>query len=122
MQGREKVYTQHYYGDSQKKCEASRIVWAEADQKLIKIHFMNHDNVMDMLVTNETSLLQMLAAHPGSFVHSNRDIIIRKRFLLSYGPRLSNPKYQDAHVRFVDTPLPISRRRLFLVQEALATK
>lgn len=80
---------------------------------------MRHDNVMAELVTNDTSLLLMLSAHPGSFVHINRHLIVRKRFLLGYGPRQSNPKYHDAHVRFVDKPLEISRRRVFLVQEAL---
>lgn len=119
MQDGTTTYRQYHYGDQQKTCEAKRIVYAEADEKLIKIHYMRHDNVMDMLVTNDTSLLLMLAAHPGSFVHINRHIIIRKRFLLGYMPRLSNPKYHDASVRFVDKPLEISRRRLFLVRDAL---
>lgn len=119
MQNETTLYQQHYYGDFQKTCEAKRIVYAEADEKLIRIHYMRHDNVMDELVTNDTSLLLMLAAHPGSFIHSNRHIIIRKRFLLGYGPRDGNPKYHDAHVRFVDKPLEISRRRLFLVRDAL---
>lgn len=119
MQNETTLYQQHYYGDFQKTCEAKRIVYAEADEKLIRIHYMRHDNVMDELVTNDTSLLLMLAAHPGSFIHSNRHIIIRKRFLLGYSNREGNPKYHDAHVRFVDKPLEISRRRLFLVRDAL---
>lgn len=119
MHDGEKKYVQHHYGDAQKACLAKRIVWAEADEKMIQIHYMRHDNVMDMLVTNDTSLLLMLAAHPGSFVHSNRHIIIRKRFLLSYGPQAHDPKKFEAYVRFVDKPLEISRRRVRLVREAL---
>lgn len=119
MHDREKVYRQFYYGDSQKSCKAERIVYAIADEKQVHIHFMRHDNVMDVVSTNETSLLQMLAAHPGSFVHSNRHIIIRKRFLLSYGPQEHNPKQFEASVRFVNEPLEISRRRIRLVRDAL---
>lgn len=119
MQADDTVYRQYHYGDFQKSCAAKRIVWAKAEEKLIRIHFMRLDGVMDELVTNDTSLLLMIAAHPGSFVHINRHFIVRKRFLLGYSPRQSNPKYFDAHVRFVDKPLEISRRRLFLVRDAL---
>jgi len=80
---------------------------------------MRHDNVMDVVSTNETSLLRMLSAHPGSFVHSNRHIIIRKRFLLGYSPQAHNPAQFEAFVRFVDKPLEISRRRIRLVRDAL---
>lgn len=119
MQDPEKEYRQYYYGDSQKGCKAKRIVYAVADEKQVHIHYMRHDNVMDVVSTNETSLLQMLAAHPGSFVHSNRHIIIRKRFLLSYGPQAHNPKQFECSVRFVNEPLEISRRRIRLVRDAL---
>lgn len=119
MHDREKVYHQYYYGDSQKSCKAERIVYAVADEKQIHIHYMRRDGVMDVVSTNETSLLQMLATHPGSFVHSNRHIIIRKRFLLGYGPQAHNPKQFECHVRFVTDPLEISRRRIRLVRDAL---
>ena len=118
MQDKEKEYRQYYYGDSQKACKAGRIVYAEADEKQVHIHYMRANGTMDMVSTNETSLVQMLAAHPGSFVHSNRHIIIRKRFLLGYGPSPHNPIQYEAYVRFVNKPLDISRRRIRLVQEA----
>lgn len=122
MQEREKVYTEYQYGDALKSCEAARIVWCEANAKAVVIHFMNGNNVMDSIRVNHNSLLQIVGRHKGSFVIVNRHTIVRRRFMLGIAPSQVKEGTSALTVRFVEHPLEISRRRLPIVEEALAKK
>lgn len=119
MQNFDKTYRQHLYGSEQKKTIAQHIVYAEAKDKMIYIHYVDLFGKLQSLMTADTSLMQIMAFHPKSFVAVSRNTLVRADYVLEYtdtGYKL--PK--SVRIQHVDHPINVSRRSFGLIKAAVA--
>lgn len=119
MQNGETIYTQFYYKAHHQTCTAENILYCEAIEKVVDIHYLDSAGTHCTLMVNNISLAQMQRDHLGSFVQVNRNLIVRDKHMQLILPTATG-KDHVMYVHHVSEQLPISRRRLSLVKTAFA--